>query len=297
VALFLTQPAWGWNYATHRVLAAIAYDRLLPAARTRVDALIKLHPDYEAWFVKDAPPDEAGRARAAFIAAATWPDQIRSDRRFYDDDVPEVHPTPALPGFPDMKRHRGWHFIDLPFSQDETPLEPAPEPNVATELKRLMATAGRPSSDAGQVYDLPWLIHLVGDVHAPLHCVSRFSADQPKGDAGGNLNIVLGGLTLHKVWDDAVGTDLSSDFVDQTARRIDQAYVGAADTALDPEGWAEESRVMAMTAVYRFDGGSGSRENPVRLPAGYAGEARKTAESQTAKAGLRLAAVLNQNFR
>jgi len=35
-------------------------------------------------------------------------------------------------------------------------------------------------------YDLTWLIHLVGDVHQPLHCVARITKGDPEGDKGGN---------------------------------------------------------------------------------------------------------------
>jgi len=98
LALLLTQPAWAWNYVTHRVIAAMAYDRLRPAARSRVDELIRLHPDYERLFLRDAPKDatldDPGRARAAFIAAAMWADEIRNDHRFYEDTASEVPRTP-----------------------------------------------------------------------------------------------------------------------------------------------------------------------------------------------------------
>jgi hypothetical protein len=301
LALLFAPPAPAWNYVTHRVIAAIAYDRLRPAARSRVDALIKLHPDYATLFLKDAPASEPGRARAAFIAAAIWSDEIRGDPRFYDDEGRDVQPTPVRTGFPDMKRHTGWHFIDLPFSQDGTPLEPAVVPNIVTELERLIAEAGGPVPDAKQVYDLPWLIHMVGDIHAPLHCVSRFSAGQPKGDQGGNLVFVSPGITLHKLWDDAVGTDASADFVDRTAQELAQAYLADPDsgsqTVLVPQVWATESASIAKKEIYTFGVENGSRDHPVNLPAGYPDNARKVAQNQSVKAGFRLAAILNQLFR
>jgi hypothetical protein len=301
LALFFAPPAPAWNYVTHRVIAAIAYDHLRPAVRSRVDALIKLHPDYATLFLKDAPAGEPGRARAAFIAAAMWPDEIRSDRRFYDDEGRDLRPTPTLRGFPDMKRHAGWHYINLPFSQDGTPLEPASAPNIVTELERLIAAAGGPVTDARQVYDLPWLIHLVGDIHAPLHCVNRFSATQPKGDEGGNLVFVPPGITLHKLWDDAVGTDTSADFVDRTAKELAQTYRASPDshsrTVLDPKVWGRESLGISIKEIYTFGVENGSRENPVILPAGYQENSRKVAQNQSVKAGFRLAAILNRRFR
>jgi len=43
---------------------------------------------------------------------------------------------------------------------------------------------GRP--DLAASYALRLLIHFVGDIMQPLHCVSRYSSDYPTGDAGGN---------------------------------------------------------------------------------------------------------------
>src|ERR1700730_12872831 len=61
--------------------------------------------------------------------------------------------------------------------------------NVQTQIpmfrSALRATSG--ASDDVRSYDLVWLIHLVGDVHQPLHTTSRFTHEQPKGDAGGTL--------------------------------------------------------------------------------------------------------------
>src|SRR5437762_738607 len=82
---FLATPAFSWNSTGHRIVAAIAYDRLTPTARARVDALIAHHPDYSTILTRDAPADPKGRARWAFIIAAEWPDHIKGDSRFYDN--------------------------------------------------------------------------------------------------------------------------------------------------------------------------------------------------------------------
>ena len=58
---------------------------------------------------------------------------------------------------------------------------------------------------------LSFLIHFLGDVHQPLHCATRFTADDfPKGDRGGNdFMIKLSGhssaVALHTFWDDLLG--------------------------------------------------------------------------------------------
>jgi hypothetical protein len=311
LAVLLLAPAAGaWNFVTHRVIAAIAYDQLTPTARARVDELVRRHPDYTR-FVKDAPADEAGRAHAAFIEAAVWADQIRNDSRFYDETQRDPTATPIIPGFPNMQRHSGWHFIDLPFSQDGTPLEPTAEPNIVTALERITAALDRPGgAESERAYDLVWLIHLVGDVHAPLHCVSRFSAGQPTGDMGGNLVFVTAGnaarnsregITLHKYWDDAVGTDLSPGWVAATAREIESSHpAGTASSQsvqFSPTAWGEESLSIARKEIYSFGNENGSIEHPLTLPPRYTAHAKTVAEAQVATAATRLAAFLNLRLK
>ena len=36
-------------------------------------------------------------------------------------------------------------------------------------------------------YALRLLIHYIGDIHQPLHAISRVDSKYPKGDAGGNF--------------------------------------------------------------------------------------------------------------
>ena len=60
-ACCLVPPAAAWNGTGHKIVAAIAYEKLTPKVRARVDDLIRQHPDYAAVFIKDAPADPAAR--------------------------------------------------------------------------------------------------------------------------------------------------------------------------------------------------------------------------------------------
>ena len=293
----LAAPAAAWNGAGHRIVAAIAYKRLTAKARARVDDLIRKHPDYAAIFAKDAPADPAARARAAFLTASNWPDMIRAgDPRFYDETRKDAVPTPLLPDFPDMARHAPWHFIDIPYAPDGAAVIPPPQPNALTELERILREMKSPPSERQIVYDLPWLEHLVGDVHQPLHCTSRFLHSQPKGDAGGNFVFVTPGRTLHSVWDDAPGTDSSDEYVTKYAAKATAAHPGR-HIAKNPRKWVDESFKLDQTDVYTFGPQTGSREHPITLPNGYMENATSIAEHRIAAAGYRLAAVLNDLLR
>jgi hypothetical protein len=300
--LLLALPATAWNYSGHQIIAEIAYERLTPQVRAKVDRMIREHPDYKDIFTKGAPAnikdDAAALARYAFVQAAPWPDLIRGDARFYDENKPDAQPTPLLPGFPDMMRHMTWHYFDMPFSGDGTPAIEQQPPHLMTELPRLIAEIA--TADSRQAaYDLPWIEHLVGDSHQPLHLTGRFLQSQPKGDAGGNFVFVEpGGRTLHSLWDDAAAPrDLSNEDVIRYAREITAEYPAGPPPSLDPTHWAAESFELDKSAVYTFGLETGSKEHPLILPPGYEEKAKRIARQRVAVAGYRLAAVLIKHLQ
>lgn len=63
------------------------------------------------------------------------------------------------------------------------------------------------SEKYGQSYALRLLIHYLGDIHQPLHCLSRIDSNYPAGDVGGNdfpLPNHYEAKNLHSVWDAVV---------------------------------------------------------------------------------------------
>lgn len=292
--LYLASPARAWNATGHRIIAAIAYERLTPKTRARVDKLIQAHPDYEKW-VQDAPSDRGGRARAAFIAAAVWADDIKDDPRFWDDTRKDAQPTPLLAGFPDMKRHTNWHYYDKPYTPDGAEPQAPPVPN-ALEVVRLLEEI-RNAAPAAAAYDLPWIEHITGDLGQPLHCVSRYLKSQPKGDAGGNFVFIMPGRNLHAFWDDSAGTEISDGYVSKYAAEAEAAHPAPKRIDKDPMKWIDEGFEAAKKDVYSFGIATGSREHPILPSPAYMENAKRIAQAQMALAGYRLAAVLNDRVK
>lgn len=297
-SLILPEAASAWNRPGHRTIAAIAYLRLAADTRGQVDALLRQHPDF-ARLSEGVPRNDPDFGLNVFLRAAEWPDVIREDDpRFYDDARADATPTPPLPGFPDMKTHRNWHFTNQGFSTDGTPVRTEAGPNVLTQLLALQKTLGDPAVPGGtRAYNLSWLLHLVGDIHQPLHCTTRYSARHTSGDRGGNsFKLRKRDGNLHSLWDNALTRRQESAELVRLARELmgeirpDSAEVAvAADPEVSVRHWFGESVALSQYVVYTI---GEEKDGPIRVPRWYRRLAQTIARHRAAMAGYRLAELL-----
>lgn len=290
-----------WNSVGHKAIAGLAYDLLNDKARARVDSLIQQHPDF-ALLAEGGPAEEKAKLRYAFMKAAFWPDIIKGDLRFYDDGKRDATATATKPGFPEMKQHRDWHYINIPFSTDGTETVNPRDPNVLSQIlwiRPLLAGEASPGQAKDPVYLLPWFLHLVGDVHQPLHCATRFKRDQvnpqtgkPWSDLGGNTVSVVGSYNLHAYWDDALGITDTDVFVNGVVK-VMAKRTGAGTEVLDASKWVDEGLELARSFVYSFGNEGGGKENPIQLTDEYRVQSRRIALERAAIGARRLAAILN----
>ena len=295
-------PAQAWNARGHMVVAAVAWAKLTPTAKARATALLKLNPNYAKWTESAAPADHDV---IAFMEAATWPDEIRSDQTYSDDGYTPASPTAGqITGYADKVLHRSWHFKDYPFSPDGTQTEEPFRINAETQIAAASDILGTSASDDAQSYSLAWLLHLVGDLHQPLHATSRFTAAIPRGDNGGNgVKVCLPAASLcdtqhssalHSFWDGAVGTSNRPVSALALSARLPAAPATQA-AQMSPSEWGLESLRMAKQAAYLNPVGSG--KGPYRLTTSYRTVVGSSAERRIALAGTRLATLLNERFR
>jgi hypothetical protein len=293
VLAFVPSAAVAWNSFGHMTVAALAYDRLDPAVRDRVDTLLRLNPMYKTWV--DGVP-RADAAKLAFVMASTWPDIIKDDKSYTNDgETPNGPGASQNIGYSDTLMHRYWHYVDVPFSTDGTPLEQPRTPNALTQIEAFRAAlASEDASDQVKSYDLVWLLHLVGDVHQPLHTTSRFSMDLPHGDRGGNSVKLCDKPRcrdeLHALWDAILGTSKNPTSAINAAARLHTA-TGAPAHDTDASHWVAESSAIAKAAVYVPPVGPGA--GPYKITTEYRAAARKTAKAQVTLAAARLASLLN----
>jgi len=69
--------------------------------------------------------------------------------------------------------------------EDIKPLPPDPD-NILSALEENRRIVKSQVSADKRAIALAWLLHLVGDVHQPLHTIQMFRREYPHGDRGGN---------------------------------------------------------------------------------------------------------------
>ena len=295
--LLLAAPtrALAWHDTGHMLVAQIAYLRLTPAAKARVDRLLVTPQGRRPLIHLCAGYYMAETCEKTYdpITIAVWMDDFRGDSLTDEYDT--------------------WHYINYRPFFDGTPerSDVGPEPqNVLDRINWAMNTlrkgTGRDKEDAEV---LGFLYHLVGDVHQPLHATTRYTAAQPDGDSGGNgFRIQMPPeariRNLHAFWDAAAGSfgfDGPRRPLDAAARErlralaeeITRANPADADQSwkdVEPLHWVEESNTLARQIVYKniTENSQPSRE--------YTDAAQKLSRRRIAMAGYRLAEVLNRLF-
>jgi hypothetical protein len=291
--LLASSPATAWNAAGHRLTAAIAWRQMDGSTRERLGELLAHHPDYQLWLKRSSSLEPA---YAAFLEASTWPDDIKRDKRFHDTDEP---PTPLLPGFSDMGRHRNWHYVDHAVGRG--PGRNSSAGALDTRLAKLMQSVGDNqhgtpgnNSQIQRAIALAWLTHLAGDAHQPLHVVSRYDEDGHSDEGGNALRIEnpfhprRSSMTLHAYWDDLPGPPwLRGERLESAASALFREGRGNSPGTI--KQWIGESQALAKAAAY--DGLEG--EVPT-ITAEYHERALKTAGQRVALAGRRLGLLLEK---
>jgi len=267
----------GWGPGGHMMTASIAFDCLNQHAKAQAIAL--LARPIEPTNIIPSPD---------FVNASHWADDLRSDHSF--DFL------------------KPFHFIDYPFSKDNTHL-PSGVPEADNIIKALEDNVKilRTSTDKdAQARALRLIIHFVGDIHQPLHCATQVSNPFPEGDRGGNFFLIRVGdrtMNLHSYWDGGIGAFPKGgpppQFLPPPLNTIPPAVVAAkaGNPATDPKlklndpfnfkAWSDESFALAKSTAYD---GLSSCDTP---SATYNTNALKVARQRVAWGGYRLAALLN----
>lgn len=280
--------AFGWGKVGHMIVAAIAYEKLDEEQRLSVTELLKAHPDFSRWAKGfQTVQGEMDLGMYLMMRASVWPDEIRSEDN------------------PNHKFHRpDWHFIsyELRFPNPTTTPETSVTPNVVSAINRAVDVVndGDVEPEVRAMF-LAWLIHLVGDLHQPLHCATFFSTQFKKGDMGGNLFWVAENgkpQKLHSLWDKSLSKsdeDLSITEIKKKAVQLLETN-SAMPSTFDPKSISIESFNLSAQKVH-LNGrllGSKTKTNPPELPNGYVAAMEDLAKSRCLLGGKDLSMMLNK---
>lgn len=234
----------GWGPTGHRVTGLIAEKHLTKKARAALQKIFN---------------------GQSLPMASTWMDEIRSDSAFdYMTD---------------------WHWVTIPAGQTYAETTRNPNGDLIQTLERVISELkSKKLGQAEQLERLRILVHLVGDLHQPLHVGNR-------DDRGGNSVKVMwfgSQSNLHRVWDSDMidDTKLSytelTDFLDRPGAQEIRQWKKASI-----HDWAKESQSYHAQLYDIGDGRLGYRYSYVNLP---------VVRHRLLQAGIRIAGLLNEIY-
>lgn len=264
-ALITIPNAYAWNRPAHEAIAAAADQLLTPPARTAISTIT---------------------TGGSLIDAATWMDEKATREQW-----------------PQMNE---WHYINMQVCHPKKQSCPDGQcaPQKITEardtLTKLASTLRSPTSKAQSEQALKVLVHLIADVHQPLH-----SSDNH--DAGGNAVTIANRrcgpahqCSLHEYWDSSLPKAfMRGKSIGEVASMLtsDPAVLSDSDSP-DPWTWAQEAHDQAIRSAYTFTGFA-CNQGPIKkgsVDQAYDHRARDVVEIQMAKAALRLARTINSIY-
>jgi hypothetical protein len=244
------------------------------------------------------------------VPLSTCPDEVRTHERnpsfVLSPECLAVFPSPQPTGT------ASWHFINLDVAKSD-PKDAQMDAFckndcvVAKIVAFQQVLGNKAASTASRAQALSFLLHFVGDVHQPLHAAERGN------DLGGNLLIVLIpssiGSTepamednLHSAWDTFFVNMLGGNEI-AVATKIAAQVADAKKEAVPPQigawvhDWARQSEDLARTVAYQDHHKPLVAKPTPTLSGDYERLAMETIEGQLARAGVRLAALINGAFK
>ena len=257
------------------MIADIATSLLTPRTAERVRELL----------ANDALADGSPSGRRTLGEIAYWSDEIKD--------------------YPWGKRAGSWHYDDVPLCGSPDPALYCKSGRCASaQIARHMNLLRSPRATRRQRNEaLKWVVHLVGDIHQPLHAATRH-------DRGGNLvqvsffglrdNPPYGTINLHTIWDIHLVQRLVRQRGGEPA--VVNSAFGTTERAEleagDPASWVAESTGLARTAAYSVIPAplacGGKVRQVLEIDSRYEAMAVPVVERQITKAGVRLARMLNE---
>jgi hypothetical protein len=256
--------AKSWGYDGHRIVALIAIKLLPPEKAQALDKLLQ--------------ESQIGRG---FVDASGYADDVlRAEDKDFDP----------------------WHYMTW-HADSKDPADQKCQPTcLLRALTEQFRTFKKSTDKEERAFALSWIIHLIGDMHMPLHVGDL-------NDFGGNgFKVTYDGkqfcgkappfapmkpMNLHKVWDECLVLTIKGD---RTREAVADEIRGSLTTYKGHEyakglrrDWAMESHLLARDVYGDLD-----EKDDIRVGSEYVTEALKIVRMQLLRAGVRLAWAVDE---
>lgn len=297
--------AFAWGNRGHEVIAQLAYDQLTPQTRANIDVILA---------------DKGVNAAHVtnIISAATWPDDIKISTThrgaFADEEEGKIFNR-------EFPNNHDWHFVNCPLGVTYSLTNDfSRETDIVHVIGRCVDvlegnSTSMPWNHMSQKEALAWLVHLVGDLHQPLHVGCGYyqahgyraelitdpgSKGHYVGDRGGNLlHYNDSSENLHSFWDIKMVDVVASrgDLVAELGPKVTHARKNLSYYREWPVLWANKSlhaarSVYADLKDFKFDPDTAMTVS-CKMDSHYADAHRHLAEEQMVRAARDLADLLN----
>jgi hypothetical protein len=231
-----------WGNIGHKVVGEIAERKLNPEVKNIVNNLLN---------------------GESMSAASTWADEIKSD--------------------PNYKKYSPWHYVNMPLDSEYNISKKNPQGDIVFALKKCIEILKDPNSKKKEKsFYLKFLIHLVGDIHQPLH-TGRFE------DRGGNdikLTFLGEQTNFHIIWDIHIIEYLNMDYLQLSDELMLKNEVSF---SLNPNDWVFETHQDVKKLYAEID-------NINNIDEDYIIQKIPFIKNKLFKAGSTLAGILNHIF-
>jgi mono/diheme cytochrome c family protein len=272
--------AWAWNDEGHAIVALIAEHYLSPAAKDKLQAMLRA----------DSDP----LTQHDIASAASWAD------KYQDSDKKTTRAR--------YNATYEWHFANIQAARPNIPEacfgQPALPPGtpaskgpakacVIDKINQFWTELADPKTSADErLIALKFVLNLVGDIHQPLRV-----ADEGNGH-GALIGVAASSITpgdLFDYWDDAYVVALGPD-AKMVAQKLINGRLAEADAhqwaSGAPQLWALEAHQLGVDRAYGISG-SINDKGQLALPDSDVDKGVKTVALQLSRAGVRLAYILN----
>ena len=190
---------------------------------------------------------------------------------------------------PEYRHTSTWHYknIDADETYDNAKLNENGDVVHAIEEQIAALKSGKQSQEE-QALSLKFLVHLMGDLHCPMHMGHR-------SDLGGNrwqVQYFRNGTNIHSVWDSGLIENAHKWTYTEWVEQIDTYSIDTDKKIAEgtPESWGRQTYEICKKIYDSTPVGA-------KLSYDYVSDWTGTVEEQLLRAGLRLASVLNDIFR